>query len=146
LGIIFDTDVVIHLRDGDEWTRVQARELEPPFYLSAISRVELENGIWRQPKLTAARQAAFDALLPQFEVLAFGAEEIAVYSALLAEVGYSRRKVADRMTAATALARELTLVTMNAQDFRDVPGLSLIEWVRPSRVDAVFPSPALKQP
>ena len=131
MAALLDTDIVIHLRDGDEWSRAQARKLDPPLYLSAISRVELENGVWRDPALTATRRAALDALLPQFVVLAFGPDEIDAYAAILAETGYSRRKVADRMTAATALMQDLPLVTLNGKDFRDIPGLSLVEWERP---------------
>ena len=131
MAALLDTDIVIHLRDGDGWSRSQARKLDPPLYLSAISRVELENGVWRDPALTATRRAALDALLPQFVVLAFGPDEIDAYAAILAETGYSRRKVADRMTAATALMQDLPLVTLNGRDFRDIPGLSLIEWERP---------------
>jgi tRNA(fMet)-specific endonuclease VapC len=42
--------------------------------------------------------------------------------------GYSRRKVLDRMIAAQALVDEATLVTRNGDDFRDIPGLTLLEW------------------
>ena len=131
MAALLDTDIMIHLRDGDDWSRAQARKLDPPLYLSAISRVELENGVWRDPALTETRRAALDALLPQFVVLAFGPDEIDAYAAILAETGYSRRKVADRMTAATALMQDLPLVTLNGKDFRDIPGLSLVEWERP---------------
>ena len=127
---LLDTAVVIHLRDGDDWTRAQARELDPPLYLSAISRIELENGVWRDPAQSAARRAALDALLPLFEVLDFDAATIAAYCAILDHTGFSKRKVADRMTAATALAHGLPLVTLNGRDFRDVAGLELVEWVR----------------
>ena len=50
------------------------------------------------------------------------------YREILNVVGFSRRKVLDRMIAAQALVRRATLVTLNADDFRDVPGLSLLEW------------------
>lgn len=123
---------MIHLRDGDDWTRIQARKLDPPLFLSAIGRIELENGVWRDPAMRAARRSALDALLPQFEVLDFGSDEIDAYAAIIARTGFSKRKVADRMTAATALVQDLPLVTLNGKDFRDVPGLSLVEWVRPA--------------
>ena len=50
------------------------------------------------------------------------------YAAILAEAGYSRRKMLDRMIAAQALAHRATLITMNAQDFSDIPGLDLLDW------------------
>lgn len=81
--------------------------------------------------MSASRRAALDALLPQFEVLDFGSDEIDAYAAILAKAGFSKRKIADRMTAASALAQNLPLVTLNGRDFRDVPGLSLIAWERP---------------
>ena len=131
MAALLDTDVVIHLRDGDSWTRAQARNLDPPFYLSAIGRVELENGVWRDPPMRATRRAALDALLPQFSVLDFDGDAIAAYRGILEAAGWSKRKTADRMTAATALAHGLPLVTLNGRDFRDVPGLELVEWLKP---------------
>lgn len=128
MAALLDTDVVIHLRDGDSWTRAQARNLDPPFYLSAIGRVELENGVWRDPAMREARRAALDALLPQFTVLDFDGDAIAAYREILEAAGWSKRKTADRMTAATALAHGLPLVTLNGRDYRDVPGLELVEW------------------
>ena len=131
MAALLDTDVVIHLRDGDSWTRAQARNLDPPFYLSAIGRVELENGVWRDPAMRATRRAALDALLPQFTVLDFDGDAIAAYREILDAAGWSKRKTADRMTAASALAHGLPLVTLNGRDYRDVPGLELVEWVKP---------------
>ncbi|HTX51724.1 MAG TPA: PIN domain-containing protein [Caulobacteraceae bacterium] len=50
------------------------------------------------------------------------------YRAILAVVGFSGRKVLDRMIAAQAPVRHATLVTLHADDFRDDPGLSLLAW------------------
>jgi tRNA(fMet)-specific endonuclease VapC len=138
MAALLDTDVMIHLRDGDSWTRAQARNLDPPFYLSAIGRVELENGVWRDPAMRATRRAALDALLPQFTVLDFDGDAIAAYRDILEAAHLSpahpelvEGKTADRMTAATALAHGLPLVTLNGRDYRDVPGLEWVEWVKP---------------
>lgn len=129
MSALLDTDVVIHLRDGDSWIEDQVASLLPPFFISAISRVELENGIGRAPD--NKRRALLDKVLAYVDTLDFGAAEIEAYRVIVQAAGYSRRKTADRMTAATALAQELTLVTLNGRDFRDVPGLQLVEWERP---------------
>jgi predicted nucleic acid-binding protein len=89
----------------------------------------LENGIAQDPG--GKRRALLDQVLSYVTTLDFRAQEIAAYRRIVATTGYSRRKTADRMTAATALAHGLTLVTLNGRDFRDVPGLKLLEWKRP---------------
>jgi predicted nucleic acid-binding protein len=129
LPALLDTDVVIHLRDGDPWIEDQVASLIPPFFISAISRVELENGIGRTPG--KMRRSLSDKVLAYVVTLDFGAAEIEAYTAIIWSAGYSRRKTADRMTAATALTQGLPLVTLNGRDFRDVPGLELVEWERP---------------
>ena len=50
------------------------------------------------------------------------------YRAIVEAVGYSRRKFLDRMIAAQAIVHRATLITLNADDFRDCPGLSLLAW------------------
>jgi tRNA(fMet)-specific endonuclease VapC len=42
--------------------------------------------------------------------------------------GYSRRKLLDRMIVAQALVHRATLITMNPDDFSDIPGLALVAW------------------
>jgi predicted nucleic acid-binding protein len=131
LAVLLDTDVVIHLRDGDAWVDAQVRGLSPPLHISAITRIELENGVWRESEWAKLRRDALDQILTIVTTLDFGTEEIAAYGRILSSAGFSKRKTADRMTAATALAQDLPLVTFNGRDFRDVAGLNLIEWMRP---------------
>ena len=40
----------------------------------------------------------------------------------------NRRKIIDRMIAATAMAADLTLITSNGDDFADIEGLKLEFW------------------
>lgn len=128
---LLDTDVVIHLRDGDSWTEDQVRRLSPPLFISAITRIELENGIWREPEWANLRRRSLAQLLVVVTTLPFGHDEIAAYQRILELAGFSKRKIADRMTAATALVHDLPLVTFNGRDFRDIQELSLIDWARP---------------
>ena len=129
---LLDTDVVIYLRDGDEGIWQRLRQLDPPFAISAISRIELENGVYQDPRWTEMRRAALDVILGQVETLDFGRAEIDAYRAILETSGHSKRKVSDRMTAATALVHDLTLVTMNGRDFQDIAGLKLEAWPNPA--------------
>lgn len=126
---MLDTDVVIHLRDGDSWVEERIRSVTPPLFISAITRIELENGAWTGQR-SPQQQALLEKVLEYISTLDFTAAEIDAYCQIIAATGYSRRKTADRMTAATAIAHGLPLVTLNGRDFRDVPGLELVEWER----------------
>ena len=131
MGHLLDTDVAVHLRDGDPIVRSLLLKLGKMPSLSAITRAELEGGVYARPALTEERRTAVDILLREFAVLDFTNEIAAAYGEIVRYTGFSRRKIVDRMIAATALAHDMTLVTFNDRDFRDVPGLKLIGWERP---------------
>ena len=50
------------------------------------------------------------------------------YASIVSRTAYSSRKVLDGMIAAQALVHRATLVTLNSDDFSDVPGLNLLSW------------------
>jgi tRNA(fMet)-specific endonuclease VapC len=131
LPVLLDTDVAIELSYRAAWIKARIARLTQTLNISVVTCVELENGVHREPLWTSVRQPAVDQLLLMVIPLDFGSQEIAAYRRILEVTGYSRRKVADRMTAATALVHRLPLVTLNGRDFRDVPELELIEWERP---------------
>ncbi len=128
LAYLLDTNVAIHLRDGHETVTSQVAALEGAILLSVISRVELEGGVYRNPAQVGIRRPRLDAMLAALPVLAFDDAAADAYRQIVEAVGYSRRKLLDRMIAAQALVHRATLVTMNAADFRDVPGLELLSW------------------
>lgn len=125
---ILDTNIAIHLRDGDPLVTGKIAGLEGAVLLSIITQVELEGGVHREPSEAGIRRARLDVMLDALPVLAFDAEAASAYRGIVEAVGYSRRKILDRMIAAQALAHRATLITRNAADFRDVPGLPLLEW------------------
>ncbi|MFT4253795.1 MAG: type II toxin-antitoxin system VapC family toxin [Caulobacter sp.] len=127
-AFILDTNVAIHLRDGDPAISAKVAGLDGAVLLSIVSRVELEGGVYRDPADVAVRRARLDAMLDILPVLDFGAEAAEAYRAIVEAAGYSRRKILDRMIAAQALAHRATLVTCNPADFQDVPGLTLLAW------------------
>jgi tRNA(fMet)-specific endonuclease VapC len=128
LAYLLDTNVAIHLRDGDEVVTSKVAALEGAILLSVISRVELEGGVYRDPAQAGIRRPRLDAMLAALPVLTFDDTDADAYRQIVEVVGYSRRKLLDRMIAAQALVHRATLVTLNAGDFRDVPGLELLSW------------------
>ena len=127
-GHLLDTSIAILLRDGDPDTIRRAQGLMGAVAISAIGRVELEGGVDADPMQATRRRERLDAFLQGVTVLPFEDRHAAAYSRIVAARGYSRRKVIDRMIAATAIVHDITLVTMNGADFADVPGLKLEAW------------------
>lgn len=127
MPFLLDTSVAIHLRDRTDLLGLLGALGERPA-LSAVSRIELENGVYRDARWVVERRAKLDAMLEGMKTIEFGEEAIAAYREIVAAVGASRRRTLDRMIAATALAHGLTLVTLNGADFADVPGLDLEVW------------------
>jgi tRNA(fMet)-specific endonuclease VapC len=128
LAFIIDTNVAIHLRDGDAGVAKRLEELGDGVLMSIVTRVELEGGVYRVAELSAIRRARLDVIIAAIPALAFDDLAAGFYAAILAEAGYSRRKILDRMIGAQALAHRATLITMNAEDFSDIPGLDYLDW------------------
>jgi predicted nucleic acid-binding protein len=124
---LVDTNVAILVRDGqaEALTRIAGFE---QVILSVITVVELEAGVHKDPSRAASRRARVDAMLKRWTLAPFTAGTASRYGAIVAELGYSRRLVLDRMIAATALELGATLVTANPADFADVPGLRVLAW------------------
>jgi predicted nucleic acid-binding protein len=123
VAFLLDTNVAIHLRDGDPLVTQKVAALESAVLISVVTRVELE--VYREPPI---RRARLDAMLSAIPALAFDDLAAKTYGAIVASAGYSRRKLLDRMIAAQALVHRATLVTFNPDDFSDLPGLSSLVW------------------
>lgn len=125
---LLDTNVAIHLRDGDGGILARLGALDEVPALSVITLVELEGGIYAAPDHGQMRRDRVDAMVRELAVLPFDEPCVAAYGRIVAAAGYSRRKVVDRMIAATALANGLTLITLNGADLQDIEGLDLEAW------------------
>ena len=77
----------------------------------------------------ATAQAEFDAFLADVPILPFSSAVASRCAALrrdLKRLGKRvRPRALDLITAATALEHNLTVVTRNKADYRDIPGLNL---------------------
>lgn len=128
MALLLDTSVAILLRDGDERIGTLLAEQPGSSLISIVSRVELEGGVYRDPAEATVRRLRLDRLLEAFEVLPFEDRCAEAYRQIVEARGFSRPRVLDRMIAATALAAGTMLATCNAADFRDVPGLEVLDW------------------
>lgn len=128
MAFLLDTDVAIHLRDGDPAITAKVGVLDDAVLMSIVTRVELEGGVYREPAHAQVRRARLDAIVAAVPTVAFDDAAADAYGDIVARAGYSRRKLLDRMIAAQALVHRSTLVTINAGDYADVPGLSLLAW------------------
>jgi tRNA(fMet)-specific endonuclease VapC len=127
MGIKFllDTSVLIPLRDGDDATNEALAAFKGSFCTSVVVQVELEGGVSRDIAEASPRRLMLDSVLSGLEVLPFDQKCAETYGKIVASAGYSRRKILDRMVAAQALVAEAILVTLNPEDFSDVPDLKV---------------------
>jgi len=128
LPFLLDTNVAIHLRDRDDWVLDRVEALAGDILISVVTRVELEGGVYAQPRHSTIRRQRLDAMLASMPTVPFNDAAADAYRSIVEAAGFSRRKVLDRMIAAQALVLRATLVTLNAEDFRDAPGLDLLAW------------------
>ncbi|HEY2710158.1 MAG TPA: PIN domain-containing protein [Caulobacteraceae bacterium] len=125
---MLDTNVAIHLRDRDVAVRSKLAALTDAVMISIVTRVELEGGVYSDPAKTAIRRRRLDAILETLPTVEFDGAAADAYRTILERLGYSRRKVLDRMIAAQAIVHRATVITMNAADFNEIAGLEVVAW------------------
>jgi predicted nucleic acid-binding protein len=82
---------------------------------------------WLRGPRRDAELAHQEALLPAVAALPFGPREAALAAELYRVVPRARQREFDLGVAACALTYGAALWTLNADDFRDIPGLGLFE-------------------
>jgi tRNA(fMet)-specific endonuclease VapC len=128
LPYLLDTSAAILLRDDDPKAKVALAHIGSMPALASITMVELEGGVYARPEMMKQRRVRLNALLEVMDVIDFDANMARTYGQIVAACGYSRRKIIDRMIAATALVCDVTLITLNGDDFADIDGLKLEIW------------------
>ena len=128
--LLIDTNIAIELRNGDDTISDRLQKLDVSFLMSVVTLVELEGGVHTVVGEAAVRRQRLDTMLEAIPVLVFDTHCAEAYGNIVAQSGFSRRKITDRMIAATALVHRATLATLNPNDFLDVPGLHLEDWTR----------------
>jgi predicted nucleic acid-binding protein len=128
LPFLLDTNVVIHARDGNHAVLAKFAEHEPTLLISAISLVELQRCVFKDPANTAIRQERLAVVLETVPVVPFDAAAARAYGRIIALRGWVKGCDFDRMIAAHAISLRAVLVTNNSADFLDIPGLTLEDW------------------
>jgi tRNA(fMet)-specific endonuclease VapC len=127
---MIDTNIVIHARDGTETILDKLAEYDGSVVLSALCLSELQRGLYKNPAYVVERRARLDVLTRNIPVLPFDEVAAKTYGQIVGLLGWVKGRDFDRLIAAPAPSSGSILVTDNEADFRDIPGLSIENWVR----------------
>jgi len=132
VSYLLDTDICSAFIKGDRQVWPKMMQYSGQLHVSAITAAELFTWVLRA-KASAARQ---QAVLDFFNDVTFLDVDRDV-SRKFGEIRASQLDQGqftpemDLLIASTALVHGLTLVTHNTQDFTNVPGLTLEDWLTP---------------
>ena len=89
MAFLLDTNVAIHLRDGDPMVTQKVAALDGAVLISIVTRVELEGDVYRELAQAPIRRARLDAMLSAIPALAFDDLAAKTYGAIVASAGNS---------------------------------------------------------
>ena len=132
MGFLIDTNLWIAVERG----RLGAADIHAvtgpsPVYLSPVNLAEIRFGIELMTD-TKQKQRAIAMLrrMRRKPLLRIGGATAEIFGALAAGLAKAGRghdfRIQDLWLAAQAIERKFTLLTANAKDFKDVPGLKLM--------------------
>jgi predicted nucleic acid-binding protein len=136
MGFLIDTNLWIAVERGAlSAADIHAITGSEPVYLSPVNLAEMRFGIDMMSD-SKRKQRAASALrrMRRKPLLRIGADTGEVFGELAAKLARAGRdhkfRVQDVWLAAQAVQRGFTVLTADARDFRDIPGLKFLE-VRP---------------
>jgi tRNA(fMet)-specific endonuclease VapC len=133
VGILIDSSVLIaHERLAGQVDALVAASPDEEFFISAITASELLHGVHRaaNARVRAKRSAFVESVLANFPLLPIDAAIARIHAQLWAELAATGTLIVahDRWIAATAVAHDLTLVTLDVRDFARIPALEIEDW------------------
>lgn len=132
MSFLIDTDIAsAHLRDSRVVTG-RFLQYTGQLHLSTVSLAELKSWVYRK-KTPAKYRRALGDMLRDFQILLVDedvAEKAGEVGADLSDSGTSLA-TPDLLIGATALVHDLTVVTHNVKDFVVIPGLRVVDWIKP---------------
>ena len=132
MGFLIDTDLWVAIERGKlSAADIHAITKQDPIYLSPVNLAEIRFGIELMTNAKEKQRAA--AALRRMRrkpLLRITGETAEVFGALAAELTRLGRgasfRIQDLWLASQAVQRNFVLLTANARDFQDVPGLRFI--------------------
>ena len=128
MAYLIDTNIFIHARDGSDAVLDKFAEHSGEIFMSALSLAELQRGFDTRPSAAALRLERHRLLLRHLPILPFDTAAAEAYGQIISQLGRIKAHDFDHMIAAHAISTRSVLVTNNAADFIDVPGLALEDW------------------
>jgi len=131
VGWLIDTNIWISVERGTlAAADVHAITRQEPVYLSPVNIAEIRFGLELLSGLQKQRTTAMLRRLhrkPQLRITIQTAETFGMLAAKIKKAGRDPHvRVNDLWLAAQAIQRDLRLLTSNARDFADIPGLKVI--------------------
>lgn len=136
---ILDTDTLTHLHAGHPRVVQRLHELvEPEIGITLITKIELLRGRYDYVlkaasglELLKAQQllAKTEALLDPLLIIPFDETAAVRFDQLRTTKGLRKIGRADLLIASITLAHRATLVTRNVRHFRQIPALTVVNWV-----------------
>jgi tRNA(fMet)-specific endonuclease VapC len=131
VGVVLDTSILVAAERGDlDMPALLARLGSEPVAMAAITAAELLYGVEHASSAARrTRRGAFvESLLAAVPTIPFGLLEARRHAQLWAELARKGKPIGphDLAIAATALAHDFALATLNTTEFGRVPGLRLV--------------------
>ncbi len=128
---LLDTCTVRDFTKGESNTLTRLKRLPPSeIKVSAITTHELRYGLFRNPQMKRATREAVIGFLNDVETVSFTDNEAIIAARIRADLQKAGQPIGayDLLTAATALANDLTLVTSNTREFVRISDLPIENW------------------
>lgn len=129
---LIDTNICIHIinnriEGSAEWIKAVGID---NILISSITVAELEYGVAKSSRHEQTQQALYK-FLSGFEIIDFDMACAQAYGTLRAALQRKGTPIGnmDMLIGATALARDLTLVTNNIEEFKRIENLVIEDWV-----------------
>lgn len=130
---LLDTNILSHVIRRRPPTRLVEnlrQHAQDPLFTSCVCVMELRHGAMRRADRGPLWSRIEREVLARVEILGLGLEEAIIAGDTMAQLSTRGQiiDVEDILIGATALARNLTVVTNNVDHFRRISGLPIQDW------------------